>query len=184
MHKRIALQRQLELFLLFTTCSAMNIFSAVLISCLTSRPPVKATKIYEKEPLNSETSMQRTNFVSPLALRYIEVPRHRGSFSYIFPAITGVKKIVRYTELDFVIQRFVISKIFYNKIKLRAKKKYSGGGQAWASENVIICSLKCHTSQPANRRGRGGRGVALLSAAMERKLRCSACGLIVNVEEW
>ena len=37
MHKRIAFQRQLELFLLFTTCSAMNIFSAVLISCLTSR---------------------------------------------------------------------------------------------------------------------------------------------------
>ena len=48
--------------------------------------------------------------------------------------------------------------------------------------NVIICTLKCHTSQPANRRGRG-EGVALLSAAMERKLRRRACGLIVNVEE-
>ena len=31
--------------------------------------------------------------------------------------------------------------------------------------------------------GGGGRGVALLSAAMERKLRCRACGLIVNVKE-
>ena len=36
MHKRIALQRQLELLLFFTTCSPMNIFSAVLISYLTS----------------------------------------------------------------------------------------------------------------------------------------------------
>ena len=31
--------------------------------------------------------------------------------------------------------------------------------------------------------GGGWRGVALLSAAMERKLPCRACGLIVNVKE-
>ena len=37
MYNQITLQRQLELFLLFTTSSAMTIFSAVLISCLTSR---------------------------------------------------------------------------------------------------------------------------------------------------
>ena len=32
------------------------------------------SNIYEKEPRNNETSLQRTNFASPLALRYIEVP--------------------------------------------------------------------------------------------------------------
>ena len=32
-------------------------------------------KIYEKKnPRYNETSLQRTNFASPLALRYIEVP--------------------------------------------------------------------------------------------------------------
>ena len=37
MHKRIARQRQLELLLLFNTCSVINAFSTVLISYLFSR---------------------------------------------------------------------------------------------------------------------------------------------------
>ena len=32
------------------------------------------SKIYENEPRYNETSLQRTNFASPLALRYIKVP--------------------------------------------------------------------------------------------------------------
>ena len=31
-------------------------------------------KIYEKEPRYNETSLKQTNFASPLALYYIEVP--------------------------------------------------------------------------------------------------------------
>ena len=31
-------------------------------------------QIYEKEPRNKETSLQRTDFASPLAFRYSEVP--------------------------------------------------------------------------------------------------------------
>ncbi len=32
------------------------------------------SKMYEKVPRYNETSLQRTNFVTPLALRYIDVP--------------------------------------------------------------------------------------------------------------
>ena len=32
------------------------------------------SEIDEKEPLHNETSLQRTAFASPLALRYVEVP--------------------------------------------------------------------------------------------------------------
>ena len=38
-------------------------------------------KIYEKEPRNNETSLYRTNFASPLALRYLEVPLSRSHTS-------------------------------------------------------------------------------------------------------
>ena len=35
------------------------------------------SKIYGQEPRYNETSLWRTNFVSPLALRYIEVPLYK-----------------------------------------------------------------------------------------------------------
>ena len=38
------------------------------------------SKIYEKEPRYNETSLERTNFGSPLALRYIEVPLYDVCF--------------------------------------------------------------------------------------------------------
>ena len=36
------------------------------------------SKIYEKEPRYNETSLQRTDFASPLALRYMEVPLYHS----------------------------------------------------------------------------------------------------------
>ena len=36
------------------------------------------SKIYEKRPRYKETSSQRTNFVGPLAVRYIEVPPYKA----------------------------------------------------------------------------------------------------------
>ena len=45
------------------------------------------SKIYEKEPWYNKTSLQRTHFASPLALRYIEVPYIRE----INRAIQGIE---------------------------------------------------------------------------------------------
>ena len=52
-------------------------------------------------------------------------PRYISMFFFIYSSVTGVKKIVRYTE-DFVLQRFVISR-FHSNIKF---KKVAQGAQA------------------------------------------------------
>jgi len=51
------------------------------------------------EPRYNEGPRDWQNSFATSKFRYIDW----GSFSYILVAITGVKKIVRYTELDFVI---------------------------------------------------------------------------------
>ena len=55
------------------------------------------SKIYKKEPRYNETSVQRTNFASPLVYIFVISRFHCTGI------LAGLKKIVCYTE-DFVIE--------------------------------------------------------------------------------
>ena len=56
------------------------------------------SKIYEKEPRHNETSMLRTNFVSPLAPRYIDFPLQRGVGAYYLSSLEMQSLVPGYPE--------------------------------------------------------------------------------------
>jgi len=68
-----------------------NRFNNEVLGITNDIPQPGESKMYGKEPLYNETSLQRTYFASPLAFRYIEVPLW---FMFVKKRVCDIKRSV------------------------------------------------------------------------------------------